>query len=93
MPNIIYDAGTPGFNNGLSNSGGPLAVKGLANAQFVVSDPRVRDVSGRLKVSQHQNIYDADFEYNLQPQRWESLTVGSATITHLPGLGGVQMQI
>jgi hypothetical protein len=93
MPNIIYDAGTPGFNNGLSNSGGPLAVKGLANAQFVVSDPRVRDVSGRLKVSQHQNIYDADFEYGLQPQRWESLVVGSATITHLPGLGGVQMQV
>lgn len=93
MPNVIYDAGTPGFNNGLSNSGGPLAVKGLANAQFIVNDPRVRDVSGRQKVSQHQNIYDADFEYGLQPLRWESFTTGSATITHLPGLGGVQMQV
>lgn len=93
MPNIIYDAGTPGFNNGLSNSGGPLAVKGLANAQFVVSDPRVRDTSGRLKVSQHQNIYDADFEYGTQPLRWENLASGGATITPLPGLGGVQMAV
>lgn len=93
MPNIIYDAGTPGFNNGLSNSGGPLAVKGLANAQFVVNDPRVRDTSGRLKVSQHQNIYDADFEYGTQPLRWENLASGGATITPLPGLGGVQMAV
>jgi hypothetical protein len=93
MPNIIYDAGTPGFNNGLNNSGGPLAVKGLANAQFVVNDPRVRDTSGRLKVSQHQNIYDADFEYGTQPLRWENFTLNSATITALPGLGGVQMAV
>jgi hypothetical protein len=93
MPNIIYDAGTPGFNNGLNNPGGPLAVKGLGNAQFVVNDPRVRDVSGRQKISQHQNIYDADFEYGTQPLRWENFTNGSATITPLPGLGGVQMAV
>lgn len=93
MPNIIYDAGTPGFNNGTRNPGGPLAVKGLGNAPFVVMDPRVRDVSGRAKVSTHQNIYDADFEYGSQPLRWENFIVGSGTITPLPGLGGVNMSV
>lgn len=54
---------------------------------------RVRDVLGRLKVAVHQNIYDADFEYGKQPLRWEEITAGGATITHQPGLGGVQMQV
>jgi hypothetical protein len=105
MPNVIYDAGTPGFNNGLPNGGGPLTQKGLLNAAFMVQDPRVRDISGRQKVSQHQNIYDADFEYGSQPLRWETYTynttygqnstnaANTATVTPLPGLGGVQMQV
>ena len=96
MPNVIYDAGTPGFNNGLSNSGGPLTQKGLLNAGYMVNDPRVRDTNGRQKMSVHQNIYDADFEYGAQPLRWEQFTystAGTATILQQPGLGGVQMQI
>lgn len=96
MPNVIYDAGTPGFNNGLSNSGGPLTQKGLLNAGYMVNDPRVRDTNGRQKMSIHQNIYDADFEYGAQPLRWEQFTystAGTATILQQPGLGGIQMQI
>jgi hypothetical protein len=96
MPAVIYDAGTPGFNNGTSNSGGPLTPKGLLNAQYVVQDPRVRDTNGRQKMSVHQNIYDADFEYGAQPLRWEQFTystAGTAIILQQPGLGGVQMQI
>ena len=98
MTGNIYDAGTPGFNNGLSNSGGPLARKGLLNAAYVVQDPRVRDTNGRQKMSIHQNIYDADFEYGSQPLRWEQFTYSTASpstavILQQPGLGGVQMQI
>jgi hypothetical protein len=98
MPAVIYDAGTPGFNNGTSNSGGPLTPKGLLNAQYVVQDPRVRDTGGRQKMSVHQNIYDADFEYGTQPLRWEQFTystapTSTAIILQQPGLGGVQMQI
>lgn len=51
------------------------------------------DVFGRLRTTRHQNIYEADFEYGPQPLRWESLTVGGATITHLPGEGGVRMRL
>lgn len=51
------------------------------------------DVVGRTKVSRHQNIYDADFEYGPQPLRWEALTVGGATIVHLPGQGGVRLSV
>jgi len=98
MTGNIYDAGTPGFNNGLSNAGGPLARKGLLNAAYVVQDPRVRDTNGRQKISAHQNIYDADFEYGTQPLRWEQFTYSTASpstaiILQQPGLGGVQMQI
>ena len=56
-------------------------------------EPRYRDTSGRMKVAIHQNVYDADFEYGTQPLRWESFTTGSASITPLPGLGGVQMAV
>lgn len=51
------------------------------------------DVFGRLKTTRHQNIYDADFEYGPQPLRWESLTNGGGTVTHLPGEGGVRMRL
>jgi len=54
---------------------------------------QIVDVTGRLKMSRHQNIYDADFEYGSQPLRWESLTAGSATIVHQPGQGGVRMAV
>ena len=59
----------------------------------VVIDNRLRDVTGRLKTSNHQNVYDADFEYGTQPLRWENITVGSGTVTHLPGQGGVRLRV
>lgn len=52
-----------------------------------------RDAVDRLLVSRHQNIFEADFEYGSQPLRWENLVAGSATITHLPGEGGVRMRL
>lgn len=55
---------------------------------------RTKDVLGRLKVSLHQNRFEADFEYGLQPSRWESYTSGAgASITHLPGLGGSRLRV
>lgn len=55
---------------------------------------RLRDNLGRIKVSQGQNVYDADFEYSAQPLRWESVTNGGgASITHLPGEGGVRLRV
>jgi len=60
---------------------------------------RVRDVTGRMKVSLHQNIYEADFEYGTQPMRWENLTYtsggagGLANTSHVPGIGGVRMLV
>lgn len=59
----------------------------------VITAKRIRDVMGRMKMSRGQNIYDADFEYSSQPMRWESLNSGSGSITHLPGEGGIRMNI
>lgn len=67
----------------------------LTNSQEIqtLSLKRVRDVMGRLKVTRGQNIYEADFEYGPQPLRWDSLNIGSGSITHLPGEGGIAMNI
>jgi len=57
---------------------------------------RVRDVLGRLKVSIHQNVYEADFEYGTQPLRWEQLVQtadGVSSIQQIPSSGGVRMRV
>jgi len=61
--------------------------------QEILPVKRLRDSMGRMKMSRGQNVYDADFEYGPQPLRWEALTSGSGTVTHLPGEGGVRMSI
>jgi hypothetical protein len=67
--------------------------------ESVLLPKRVRDVLGRMKVSLHQNVYEADFEYGTQPMRWEVLTANTATagsianVIHLPGMGGVRMMV
>ena len=54
---------------------------------------KTADNFGRQKVTAHQNVYEADFEYGSQPLRWEALTYGSASIAQVPSLGGVLMQV
>jgi len=69
---------------------------GIDGAAQFVAPQRLRDVVGKLKVSQSQNIYDADFEYGVQPLRWEQFVQnvsGQAYIVQNPGLGGVSMNI
>jgi hypothetical protein len=66
----------------------------LSNNKEIAAMPqRVRDVLGRLKVTMHQNVYEADFEYGSQPLRWEALTAGSATVTPIPNQGGVRLRV
>lgn len=60
----------------------------------VVAMPhRLTDVTGRMKVSFHQNIYDADFEYGTQPLRWEAFLAGGGTVLHVPREGGVRLAV
>ena len=69
---------------------------GIDGAAQFIAPQRLRDVVGKLKVSQSQNIYDADFEYGIQPLRWENFIAnvsGQASIVQNPGLGGVTMTI
>jgi len=54
---------------------------------------KTADNFGRQKVTIHQNVYEADFEYGSQPLRWEALLNGTASVQQLPSLGGVQMQV
>ena len=54
---------------------------------------KTADNFGRQKVTIHQNVYEADFEYGSQPLRWEALLYGSASIQQVSSLGGVVMQV
>jgi hypothetical protein len=68
--------------------------RNLGNGTYadVVALSSSPDVSGRLKVSQHQSIYDTSFDYNKQPLYWEEFTVGAnSSVTHMPGQGGVKL--
>ena len=79
---------------GTQTSTTPLV--GIDGAAQFIAPQRLRDVVGKLKVSQSQNIYDADFEYGVQPLRWEQFiqnVSGQASIVQNPGLGGVTMTI
>jgi hypothetical protein len=71
----------------------PEMQRGMLGGAYADMSPRFRDVVGRQKMSRHQNIYDADFEYGKQPLRWEEFTTTGGTITHMPGLGGVKMSV
>lgn len=65
-------------------------------SQYIEFGKRNKSVVGPAKVSLSQNIYEADFEYGLQPLRWEVFTssnYNTATVKHAPGMGGVVMQI
>jgi len=57
------------------------------------NDIRFRDTQNRLKTSHAVNIFDADFEYGLQPLRWETVTTAGGTVTAQPGGGGVSMAV
>jgi len=84
---------------------GPLVTSYDLEAGQMMLPQRLRDTNGRQKMSIHQNIFDADFEYGTQPLRWEGFTynttygqnstnaANTATIIAMGGLGGVEMQI
>jgi hypothetical protein len=62
-------------------------------SSLVVMPQRLRDNVGKLKVSESQNLFEADFEYSAQPMRWEQYTVGGATISQVSALGGITMSV
>jgi hypothetical protein len=83
----------------------PLNLSPEPQVQQILYTNRLRDTNGRQKISIHQNIFDADFEYGAQPLRWEAFTynttygqnssnsANTAIIVPMGGLGGVEMQI
>ena len=65
----------------------------LDPSMLVTLPQRLRDNLGKEKVSESQNLFEADFEYGTQPMRWEAYTIGGATITAVSGQGGIQMSV
>jgi len=99
-PNVAWNNSWVLINN---DQGRPLFAQAFypANASgagnsYVEFGKRNKSAVGGAKVSLSQNVYEADFEYGQQPLRWEVLTssqYGTATVQHLPGMGGVKMSI
>ena len=65
----------------------------LDPSMLVTLPQRLRDNVGKEKVSESQNLFEADFEYSSQPMRWENYTVGGGTITQVSNQGGIQMSV
>ena len=88
---------SPGIQTGAMGVQTPsTAWYGIDGSAQVTLPQRLRDVLGKMEVSQAQNIYEADFEYGTQPLRWENFiqnVSGNASIVQNPGLGGVTMTI
>lgn len=78
---------------GASSIVGITSFDSQGNALPLAISKRLRDVTGRMKMSMHQNIYDADFEYGSQPLRWENFLIGGATVTSQPGTGGTRLRL
>ena len=72
-------------------SGTPLADGGFS--LHTQPSEKTSDNFGRQKVTIHQNVYEADFEYGTQPLRWEALLYGSSSIQQVSSLGGVLMTV
>jgi len=105
-PNFQAPPATPiqGWSNSFVNIANDQGVPLYAQASYLTNvkadgsvnmslSKQTKDVVNRLKVSVHQNVYEADFEYGAQPLRWENVTTGSGIIKQIPQLGGVQMTI
>ena len=102
-PVLTGGNGTPTYNLGIAETyswvpvqndqNRPIYARATYNVGGTSFAKSTKDVVGKVKVSQSQNVYEADFEYGTQPLRWEALTTGTGTIQQLPQQGGVQMQI
>lgn len=42
------------------------------------------DPSGRLKVARGRKVHDVDFDYGMQPLRWQNFLAGIGAVTHRP---------
>lgn len=56
----------PGFLGGSSSGGGTVGGSITFNSEFI-------DPVTKLRVSQPENLIDTDFEYGLQPTKWETV--------------------
>ena len=74
-------------------SGLSLSTSAADQAMLVEYPQRLRDNLGKQKVSESQNLFEADFEYGLQPMRWEVYLAGGATVQQVSAQGGVQMSV
>jgi hypothetical protein len=64
-----------------------------ASSGITAAPQRLRDNVGKLKVSESQNLFEADFEYGLQPMRWENFVAGSGSVVQVSNSGGVLMSV
>lgn len=60
---------------------------------LVINPPRLRDNVGKLKISESQNLFEADFEYGAQPLRWETYISGAGSVVANSAQGGITMSV
>jgi len=59
--------------DGITNKSLPLT--GINNTVYTTPGPQTQDAVGKFRVSQPQALIDTDFEYGIQPTKWESISL------------------
>ena len=63
----------------------------FATTQIQGANDGTTDAFQRIRTSQATTLFDSQFQYDLQPLVWETVTTGTATVAHLSAESAVQM--
>lgn len=66
---------TLNYNTSAMNAGDKLAILTEETYQEITPAETMRDPVDKLRVSEGQALIDTDFEYGLQPSKWEQITL------------------
>ena len=63
----------------------------LRNVETRQQDTQDLDAFGRVRASEPFNIFDMQFNYDLQPLFWEGSVVGGGGVSHVPNLSAARL--
>jgi hypothetical protein len=68
------------YDTGTMSSSDPIMIMSEESAQDIAFDEVIQDPTNKLRVAQPQSLIDTDFEYGLQPIKWECF----GTVQNIP---------
>ncbi|KKN70067.1 hypothetical protein LCGC14_0435140 [marine sediment metagenome] len=69
----------------------PCFASHLKDVNIATQDSEALDAFGRFRVSQPFNVFDMQFNYDLQPLFFEESATGGGDVTHVPALSSARL--